>query len=172
MMDVNLQGTLNAVHAVRPAMTRQGKGAIVLVGSIVASLGWPGRVDYCASKGAVEAAMRALALELAASGIRVNAVAPGLVWTPMIRTVVKNDPDPVAAFRFRSVQQALGAMLRPEDVARHILFLGSDLSTGLVGSVLDASGGRLAGHIPDPARPGPHFAAAWEAARRELSSEG
>lgn len=168
IMDVNVLGTLNMVYAAKPIFIAQRFGTIVMVGSITASHGWQNRTAYCASKGAVEAAMRALALEFAPYGVRVNAIAPGLVWTPLMKEVVRAAENAEEAFRFRALQQALGRMLEPQEVARHIIFLASELSSGIVGCVLDASGGRLAGHVPDRARPGPLYAQAWQQAAQDI----
>ena len=168
IFSVNVLGSMNSIEALRRNFEERRGGTIVMVGSIVGSHGWPERVVYCASKGAVEAGMRAYAMEFAKLGVRVNAVAPGLVWTPLMKKVVQGEPDAEQAFRFRAAQQALGAMLAPEDVAKHILFLASDLSSGILGATLDASGGRLAGHVPNTEHLGPHFEARWEEIKKEF----
>jgi NAD(P)-dependent dehydrogenase (short-subunit alcohol dehydrogenase family) len=157
IMNVNVWGTMCMIDAVKDHFMAQRRGTIVTVGSIVAAHGWPDRAMYCASKAAVEAATRAYALELSQWGIKVNGVAPGLTWTPLMEKVVRAAADSAKAYRFRSVQQASGEMFTPEQIANYILFLASPLSDGLCGAILDASGGRLAGHVPDLSNPGPRY---------------
>lgn len=156
-MDTNVRGTLNLVAAVKPIMKAQQSGSIVLLGSVVGHLGWPNRSVYCASKGAVHALTRALAVELAPASVRVNAIAPGLVWTPMIEQVVARAADPRRAFALRCVEQANGRMLAATEVARAALFFVSSLSAPATGCVHDLSVGRTAGHIPSLETPGPEF---------------
>lgn len=155
MIDVNVRGTMNSIAAVKPFMKAQRSGSIVLLGSVVAQLGWPARMAYCASKAAVHGLARAAAVELAPHNVRVNVVAPGLVWTPMIEAVVRAAPDPARAFAARSLEQANGRMLRAEEVANAIVFFASNFSAPATGCIHDLSVGRIAGHIPSVDQPGP-----------------
>lgn len=158
MFDTNVRGTLNMAAATKHAMIAQRSGSMVLLGSVVGNLGWSARSVYCATKGAIHAMTRALAVELAPASVRVNAIAPGLVWTPMIERVVTAAPDPERAFIARCVEQANGRMLTASEVARAVLFFASAMSAPATGCVHDLSVGRAAGHIPSIEHPGPDFA--------------
>jgi 3-oxoacyl-[acyl-carrier protein] reductase len=138
--DVNLKGTYNMVHAVLPIMKQGGGGSIVNIASAAARLGVPGTSAYTASKAAIVALTRAVAGELKGLGIRVNAVAPGAVRTPMVAAV--HTPTTAEA---RQLYEFLDSstpspwntpFLEPEDVASVILFLASDGARGVHGATL------------------------------------
>jgi 3-oxoacyl-[acyl-carrier protein] reductase len=134
---INVEGMIsNMQHAVR-LMQRSGGGSIVNLSSIIGRFGNEGQVVYGASKAAVIGATLSAAKELAGSGIRVNAVAPGLIDTDMTRQLSAEKYDQ----RLRSIK-----MKRPgtaEDVARAVLFLASDLSGYVTGQVIGVDGGML-----------------------------
>lgn len=141
VLTANVVGSfLCAREAVRRMSTRRGGsgGAIVNLSSMAARLGAPGEyVDYAASKGAIDAFTIGLAKEVAAEGIRVNAVRPGVIYTDIHAS--GGEPD-----RIERIKSAV-PMLRggqPEEVARAILFLLSDESSYSTGTFLDVSGGR------------------------------
>jgi NAD(P)-dependent dehydrogenase (short-subunit alcohol dehydrogenase family) len=163
IMAVNVKGTVNMIDAAQDQFISQRSGAIVTTGSVVASHGWPDRSMYCATKGAVEALTRSYALKLIPYGVKVNGVSPGLTWTPLMEKVVSNSPDPVEAFRERSACQASGTMLTPEEIADKFLFLAGTLSDGMVGVMLDVSGGKLIGHSADVTKLGPNYNRDFEA---------
>jgi 2-keto-3-deoxy-L-fuconate dehydrogenase len=149
---VNVLGTAHVCEAFLPHFGAH-EATIVNLSSIVASIGWPGRTAYVTSKGGVEAMTRSMALEYyAQSGIRVNAVAPGLVATPLIRKVIQAAPDPYQAYLDRASLQASGRMLEPEEVATSILYLATTLSKGVLGETIDLSDGRRAGYLPVPCK--------------------
>ncbi len=141
VFDVNVIGTfLCAREAVRRMSTKFGGngGAIVNVSSRAAQIGGPNEyVDYAATKGAVESLTIGLAKEVAADGIRVNAVRPGLIHTDIHAS--GGEPDRIARLESGVPMQRGGAA---EEVARSILFLASDESSYTTGSFVDVSGGR------------------------------
>ena len=141
VMRVNVVGSLLcAREAVRRMSTRHGGrgGAIVNLSSVAATLGAPGEyVDYAASKGAIDAFTIGLAREVAAEGIRVNAVRPGIVDTDIHAS--GGQPDRVAALRGTVPMQREG---KAEEIARAILWLLSDDASYSTGAILNASGGR------------------------------
>jgi NAD(P)-dependent dehydrogenase (short-subunit alcohol dehydrogenase family) len=150
VMAVNLDGTfLGTRHAVA-IMRGRGGGSIVNVSSASGLVGSPGASAYCASKGGVRLLTKAVALECAKDGIRVNAVLPGAVRTPLWE---KSEwwPDHVAragsvAAAYRALEGAtpLGRMAEPEEVAEAILYLASDASRFVTGAELVVDGGYTA----------------------------
>ncbi|MGE0718588.1 MAG: SDR family NAD(P)-dependent oxidoreductase [Alphaproteobacteria bacterium] len=147
VIDVNLSGAFRACKAAVPAMLRAGGGAIAIVSSIQALLGKRNGVAYVAAKGGLNAMTRALALDHAEAGIRVNSVCPGVVDTPMLREAAARVPggnaDRLVADWARA--QPLGAHhatpCSPADVARLIAFLLSDEAAHITGSEFRVDGG-------------------------------
>jgi len=136
---VNVRGTfLCCKHAI-PGMKARGGGAIVNVGSVAALVGLPNRAAYCASKGAVVALTRALAVDHVRDGIRVNAVCPGTVDSPWVRRLVDGAGESLDALRAR---QPMGRLGTPEEVADAILYLvTAEFATG---TILTVDGGLTA----------------------------
>lgn len=138
---VNARGTfLTCKHAI-PDMAARGGGAIVNVASVAALVGLRNRAAYCASKGAVVALTRALAVDHVGQGIRVNAVCPGTVDSPWVRRLVEEAGESLDALRAR---QPLGRLGTPEEIAEAILFLASDRAAFVTGSVFTIDGGLTA----------------------------
>jgi len=123
------------------AFQRQGGGAIVAMASISGLVGLPGEAAYAASKGAVVMLTCQLAVEFAPAGIRVNAVAPGAIDTPLLRTFVDAQPDPAGLEAAIPRRAPLGRWATPEEIARAIVFLASDDAAFVTGAVLAADGG-------------------------------
>jgi NAD(P)-dependent dehydrogenase (short-subunit alcohol dehydrogenase family) len=141
--EINFLGALWTMQAAARAMLGRG-GAIVNVASRTGIVGVPTMSVYGATKAALLSLTRAAAVELAASGIRVNAVAPGLTDTPLVQAWIAEQPDPEAfrAARVASVPQ--GRFATPEEVAEAILFLASDASRHVTGVTLPVDGGYTA----------------------------
>ena len=136
---VNARGTFLTCKYAIPAMVARGGGSIVNMASVAGIVGLRNRAAYCASKGAVIALTRALAVDHVADGIRVNAVAPGTVDSPWVRRLVEDAGESLDALR---VRQPLGRLGTPEEIADAILYLAT--AEFVTGSVLVIDGGLTA----------------------------
>lgn len=139
--NVNVGGALRLVQAFGPAMQARSRGNFVFVSSINARMGAPGLAAYAASKGGLETFLKTFALEVAGDGIRVNGIAPASVDTPMLRASFARQPDPDTALAANVQRHPLGRLGRAEDVADAALFLASDASSWITGTVLAIDGG-------------------------------
>jgi len=135
VMATNLRGAYLCTKAVmRPLLKARG-GSIVNVSSVVGQMGNPGQANYAASKAGLEGFTRSVALEVASRGIRVNAVAPGLVRTPLSERLDEKQKEVITA---RIPLQRLGNV---DDIAHTVGFLVSDMSLYITGQVLQVNGG-------------------------------
>ena len=116
-------------------MLRNRKGSVIFISSDAAITGNAGQIAYSAAKGALISAMRTLSAELANSGIRVNAVAPGVIDTAMTQALTEEQRDKLL------VSADIKRLGQPEDIANALAFLGSDYSTYITGQVLRVNGG-------------------------------
>lgn len=132
---VNLGGTFRMLRAIAPGMCANGGGAMVAISSVVGVQGNAGQVNYAASKAGMHGLVRTLARELAADGVRVNAVAPGFIATRL--TDVLSDAHRAHLLR----ATALGRLGAPEDVAGPVAFLCSPASSFITGTVMAVDGG-------------------------------
>jgi len=137
LLAVNVRAPLLLIAALVGAMTARGGGSIVNLSSVSGLVGTPRRAAYAASKGALDAATRSLAIELGPVGIRVNAVAPGVVDTALWARN-KTVPGVVAAIE---AQTPLRRWATPEDIADVIVFLASDAARFITGETIAADGG-------------------------------
>jgi NAD(P)-dependent dehydrogenase (short-subunit alcohol dehydrogenase family) len=137
VFDTNVLGVLLSLKHELRVMQAQGSGAIVNVSSVVGKKGFAGVSVYTASKHAVEGLTKSAALEALAYGVRVNAVAPGPIETPMIDRFTGGDPAAKAGFL--SIVPA-GRIGTPEEVAQTILFLASDKASYIMGQSLNVDG--------------------------------
>ncbi len=137
---VNLKSCFFMAQAAVPQMKRRGGGSIIFVSSCSARLGYPGITDYCASKGGVNAMVRSLACDLAPSNIRVNAIAPGTIKTPMTRGLWA-EPEKCAA---HAATIPLGRLGDPREQGMAALFLASDMASYITGAILPVDGGLTA----------------------------
>ncbi|MBF8983442.1 3-oxoacyl-ACP reductase FabG [Lutibacter sp. B2] len=135
VVDVNLKGTFNCAQAVSPIMTTQGKGAIINASSVVGIYGNFGQTNYAATKFGVIGMTKTWCKELSPKGIRVNAVAPGFILTPMTEKMPQKVLDMMAE---KAPMKRLGT---PEDIANAYVFLASDEASFISGAVLEVTGG-------------------------------
>ena len=134
VMDLNVKGVFHATHAAVAHMTEQGSGVILNTSSMVSLTGQPSGFTYPASKFAVNGMTVSLARELGPKGIRVNAVAPGITETDMMRAVPKEVIDPMIQ---RIPLRRLG---QPEDIANAFAFLASEEASYITGVILSVDG--------------------------------
>jgi NAD(P)-dependent dehydrogenase (short-subunit alcohol dehydrogenase family) len=138
MRDVNLDATFRIARACLRQMVPQRAGSIVLVSSQLAHVAAPGYVSYCTAKGGVEALVRALAVDFGPAGIRVNALAPGVVHTPLAYVDRPDFDDQIDAIAARIPLRRIG---QPADMAGPAIFLLSDDSGWMTGQSLVVDGG-------------------------------
>lgn len=139
VLDVNLNGVFNVTHAFISAL-RETKGNIINVGSIASFVGVADTLGYSPSKGGVKLLTQSLARELARDGIRVNAIAPGVIETAMTEAT-RSDPARLAGFLGRT---PLGRVGQPEELVGPVVFLASDMASYVNGAILPVDGGFLA----------------------------
>lgn len=143
VMNVNVNGVFYMSRAAIGPMKQQGHGVIVNFGSIWGSVGAAGVVAYCASKGAVHQITRAMALDHARDGIRINAVCPGEVNTPMLAS---ERSQPVTAELMQRIAESVpaGRLAEPVEIARVVLFLASDAASYMTGAMVNVDAGYTA----------------------------
>lgn len=139
---VNARGTFLCCKHFIPPMAERGRGAIVNIASVAGLVGFRNRAAYCASKGAVIALTRALALDHVQQGLRVNCICPGTVDSPWVRRLVADAGESLDALRAR---QPMGRLGTPSEVADAALYLAEDGSAFVTGSALVIDGGLTAG---------------------------
>ncbi len=144
LMNVNLKGVFLCAKWAIPAMRQGGGGVIVNVASELGLVGGTEIAAYAASKGGVVQLTKAMAIDHAADGIRVNCVCPGPVLTPLIEATIQAAADPEAERRQIIADTLLKRFARPEEIAHVILFLASDESSYMTGSIVVADGGGTA----------------------------
>lgn len=140
-IDVNLKGVWLCMKHEIPHMLRQGRGAIVNNASVAGLVGFPGLPAYVASKHGIIGLTKNAALENAKSGIRVNAVCPGVIKTPMIDRVTGKNKE--VEKRFMSMEP-VGRLGQPEEVAEAVVWLCSEAASFITGAALPVDGGWIA----------------------------
>ena len=138
---INVMGTVNWVKAALPPMLAAGRGSIVTVASQLAFNSGGNLCAYIASKGAIVAFTQTTAVDFAKQGIRINAVAPAVIDTPLSRGSAASHADPGALQAWRLQRHPVGRIGQPDEVARSIAFLASDEATFTTGTVLMVDGG-------------------------------
>ncbi len=145
ILDTNLKGVFLVCKHALPPMIEQGRGAVINVASYLGFFGARETTPaYDASKAGVVALTRSLALQVGPRGIRVNAVCPAFVITPLNEHIIRDAPDPAAKEREMARPYPLGRLGRPEDVAAAILFLASDEAAWITGTAVLVDGGLTA----------------------------
>jgi NAD(P)-dependent dehydrogenase (short-subunit alcohol dehydrogenase family) len=145
-LDVNAKGTFLCSKFAVPEIEAAGGGSIINQGSVAALVGVRNFAAYCAAKGAVVALTRAMAIDLAPRRIRVNCICPGTLLTPLMEPLLRarGEGDLERGVAFTAQKYPLGRLGTPEDVARVALFLASDDSAWVTGSVYTVDGGMTA----------------------------
>jgi len=138
---INVKGTFLWVHNAIQPMIAASSGAIVTVGSQLAQSSLGKNAAYVASKGAIASFTKTIAVDHARQGVRVNALMPGVIDTPMPARSLKRQADPEAAQAFWKQRHPIGRIGQPEEVARAALFLASDDSSFVTGTLLFVDGG-------------------------------
>lgn len=146
ILDIDLKGALMCAQRAIPALRARGGGSIVFTSSVQAYTTMPGCVVYGAAKAGLVAAARALAVEVGRHGIRVNAIAPGTIDTPMLeRDLAGMNPAEVDSFLDKvRAANALGRIGEPAEIASVLVFLASDAASYITGTTIVADGGFLA----------------------------
>ena len=143
VLGVNLRGTILVARAAMPLL-RAAQGTIVNVASELGMIGAPGLPVYVATKGGVVALTRALAVDHAADGIRVNCVCPGATLTPLLQESIDSAPDPEARRRLLDCTTLMRRVGRPEEIANVIRFLASSEASFMTGAIVPVDGGATA----------------------------
>ena len=141
VIDTNLAGPFYLAKYGLPSLLRAGGGSMVVVASELGLVGARETVAYCAAKGGLINMMRAISLDAAKDGIRVNALCPGPIDTPMLRQWLDGSDDPAAREADQLEPIPLGRLGGPDEIARAALFLASDAASYMSGSVMVADGG-------------------------------
>nr|WP_223285474.1 SDR family NAD(P)-dependent oxidoreductase [Paenibacillus sp. PL91] len=145
VLAVNVKGAyLTIKHAI--PLLRQSKGSIVNMASLNGLVGQRQNPIYAASKGAVIAMTKSLALDFAADGVRVNCVCPAGVLTPLLEAWTRQQPDPAAAMQALNAMHPLGRPATSEEVAQAVLFLASQQAAFITGVALPVEGGASLGY--------------------------
>jgi NAD(P)-dependent dehydrogenase (short-subunit alcohol dehydrogenase family) len=141
---VNLRGVFLGIKYAAPRLEAAGGGSIVNIASVHSTQNVGGTAPYAASKGGVAALTRAAAIDLAPARVRVNAICPGWIDTPLIRGIFEAAPDPEDERRAVERRQLLGRLGTPEEVGRAAVFLASDDASYITGSLMFVDAGMTA----------------------------
>jgi NAD(P)-dependent dehydrogenase (short-subunit alcohol dehydrogenase family) len=143
VMDPNVRGVFLCMKYGIPPMLEQQSGSVINIASVASFVGFRRDAAYCASKGAVLMLTRQAALDYAPHGVRVNAICPGFIDTPMLRVYCEGQPDPAAAWGEVLAQHPMGRLGTPDDVAGAAVYLASDESAWVTGAAIPVDGGLL-----------------------------
>ena len=142
-MAINVKGTFLCSQAAGRIMVAAGRGSIINQGSVAALVGIANFAAYCASKGAVVALTRSMSVDLAPRGVRVNAICPGTVYTPLMEPMLtaRGGGDLAKGLAMTVAKYPIGRLGTPEEIAAVALFLAGEESSFLTGSVITSDGG-------------------------------
>jgi NAD(P)-dependent dehydrogenase (short-subunit alcohol dehydrogenase family) len=142
-IDTNLTSVWRGIKSAAPHMRRQGRGTIINMSSVLASTAFHDYAAYSAAKGGINALTQQAALDLAPCGIRVNAIAPGTIMTPLNQTIFEAADDAQRLIDRWKAAHPLGRFGQPHEVADAVVFLASERSSFITGTVLRVDGGLL-----------------------------
>lgn len=145
LYQVNVRGMFALTKAFMPKMIERKYGVVLNVASIGGLLAIRDRIAYCTTKFAVVGFTKCIALDHALDGIRANAICPGRVETPFVKSRLAEYPDPEKAYKEMASTQAVGRMGKPEEIAAAALYLASDEAAFVTGTALEIEGGWAAG---------------------------
>lgn len=143
VINVNLTSMWRGMKYAIPEMLRAGGGSIINMSSVQSLVGFSGWAGYAASKGGINALTQQAAVEYAPSKIRINAIAPGTIMTPMNERIFETTEDPQALIDSWNKMHALGRFGKPEEVAEVVVFLAADESSFVTGEVIRVDGGMV-----------------------------
>ena len=143
VIDCNLTSVWRSMRCAVPRMRAQRRGVIVNMSSVQAQAGFPGWAAYAAAKGGIDALTQQTAVELAPYGIRVNAVAPGTIMTPLNERVFSQALDPEGLVRRWKALHPIGRFGEAHEVAQVVLFLASERASFVTGEIVRVDGGML-----------------------------
>jgi NAD(P)-dependent dehydrogenase (short-subunit alcohol dehydrogenase family) len=141
ILTVNVTGPFLAARAAAPHLLAAAPSSVILIASVVATVAMKERIAYCTSKSAVLGMTRAVALDLADKGVRVNAISPSLILTELARDIMSRESDPAATLARREAQHPLGRLGKPEEVGAAAVYLASEASSWMTGQNLIIDGG-------------------------------
>ncbi len=141
IFDHNVMPVFLACRYASPHLVANGSGSLIAISSMYGLVGQYERVAYCGAKSAVIGMVRAMALDLATSRVRANAICPGFIETELARQTAAQEPDPEAAMRTRRAMHPIPRAGRPEEIGALAAFLASDDAAFITGQALAADGG-------------------------------
>jgi NAD(P)-dependent dehydrogenase (short-subunit alcohol dehydrogenase family) len=141
VLSVNLSGVWRGMRFAIPEMLKTGGGSVINTSSVQSVVGFRGWAGYAASKGGINSLTRQAAVDYAAQGIRVNAVLPGTILTPMNERIMATAPDASQVERDWLSLHPVGRLGQPEEVAALVVFLASDESSFITGELIRVDGG-------------------------------
>jgi NAD(P)-dependent dehydrogenase (short-subunit alcohol dehydrogenase family) len=143
VINTNLTSVWRGMKCVLPQMRRQKRGSIVNISSVQALTGFHGWAAYAAAKGGINALTQQAALDLAPFGVRVNAVAPGTIMTPLNEKIFAEVADPQELIARWNAAHPIGRFGQPQEVAEAVLFLAGERSSFVTGTIMRVDGGLL-----------------------------
>jgi NAD(P)-dependent dehydrogenase (short-subunit alcohol dehydrogenase family) len=141
VLSVNLSGVWRGMHVAIPEMLKTGGGSVINTSSVQSVVGFRGWAGYAASKGGINSLTQQAAVDYAAQGVRVNAILPGTILTPMNERILATSPDASRIEQRWLSMHPVGRLGRPEEVAALVVFLASDESSFITGELIRVDGG-------------------------------